>query len=90
MRGLSKQSATGSTVKIDLSMPLDVEYKVVEDPPGCRHYPVDIVSVKHRGSQIHSLHVGDILVLQRNVYNRLIDSGEIELPPANVLGMEDR
>ena len=78
------------TITIDLSLPLAIEYEVVEDPLPCRHYPIDIVSVKHRGKGISTLHVGDILVLQRNVYNRLIDSGEIELPPANVLGMEDR
>ena len=78
------------TITIDLSLPLVIEYEIVEDPMPCRHYPIDIVSVKHRGKGISTLHVGDILVLQRNVYNRLIDSGEIELPPANVLGMEDR
>ena len=78
------------TLMMDLYLPLEIEYEVVEDPLPCRHYPIDIVSVKHRGKGISTLHVGDILVLQRNIYNRLIDSGEIELPPANTLGLEDR
>ena len=77
------------TLMIDLSLPLVIEYEVVDSPSACRHYPIDIVSVKHRGKGISTLHVGDILVLQRNVYNRLIDSGELDLPPANALGLEE-
>ena len=78
------------TLMMDLYLPLEIEYEIVEDPMPCRYYPIDIVSVKHRGKGISTLHVGDILVLQRNVYNRLIESGEIEMPPANTLGMEER
>ena len=78
------------TLMMDLYLPLEIEYEIAEDPPACRYYPIDIVSVKHRGKGISTLHIGDILVLQRNVYNRLIESGEIDLPPANPLGLEDR
>ena len=77
------------TLTIDLSLPLVIEYEVLENPLPCRHYPIDIVSVKHRGKGISTLHVGDILALQRSVYNRLVESGEVDLPPANQLGLEE-
>ena len=68
-------------------MPVQVEYEVVNDPPSHRLYPVDIIAVMHRGQNlIHSLHVGQISTVQRRVYNRLIDSGEIDLP-ANKIGL---
>ena len=68
-------------LKIDFDLLLDVEYEVVENPKACRHYPIDIIKAEIRGLDIYgAMHVGHVLVLQRKIYNRLIDSGEIVLP----------
>lgn len=62
------------SLQIDLDLVLDVEYRVVENPRSGRLYPIDIVSVMHRGKDIYSsLHVDHVLTLQRRVYLRLVD-----------------
>ena len=74
---------------IETSLSLDIEYKVDENPSKERAYPVDILTVKLRGKDIHSLlHVGHIMTLQRQVFNRLVGSGDLTLP-ANKYGFKD-
>ena len=74
---------------IETSLALDIEYKVVDNPSKERAYPVDILRVKLRGKDIHPLlHVGHIMTLQRQVFNRLVDEGELTLP-ANKYGMKE-
>ena len=76
-----------TVVEMDLDLVLDIEYEVVKNPKSCRLFPIDITGAKHRGKDIFgSLHIGHILTLQRRVYNRLIDSGEIE-EPVNKVGL---
>ena len=68
-------------MKIDFDLLLDVEYKVVENPKACRHYPIDIIKAEIRGLDIYgAMHVGHVLDLQRKIYNRLLDSGELQMP----------
>lgn len=65
-------------VEVDLDIVLDIEYEIVTNPKSCRHYPIDITGAKHRGMNVFgSLHIGHIMTLQRRIYNRLIDSGEL-------------
>ena len=78
-----------SEMIVETSLALDIEYSVVENPSKERAYPVDILTVKLRGKDIHTLlHVGHIMTLQRQVFNRLVDSGELTLP-ANKYGMKE-
>ena len=74
---------------IETSLALDIEYAVVENPSKERAYPVDVLKVRLRGKDIHSLlHIGQIMTLQRQVFNRLVDEGELTLP-ANKYGMRE-
>ena len=63
---------------IDLDVIVDVGYSVDSNPKKERMYPIDIESVKLRGTEIyHMLDIHHIVTLQRRTYNRLVDSGEI-------------
>ena len=67
-------------MEVDLDLVVDVEYEIEENIPLCRHFPIKLLKVNHRGQDLMpSIHVGHVLTLQRRIYNRLVDDGTIEI-----------
>ena len=77
------------TLQLETSISLEVEYEIVKNPNKDRVYPVDILTATFRGKDIYPvMHIGHIMTLQRQVFNRLVDEGEITVP-INRYGVKD-
>ena len=60
------------TAFVTLTIDLDVEYRVVENPGEGRLYPVDILKAKFRGTDIYNLmYVAHVLDMQKQVHKQI-------------------